>query len=87
VAQSAPQVFSGIAPEQYARLIEKAKAAGIDLSGNSGTATKFGVEVSWTYSPDSQQLTLHCLHTPFFVSGETVNAKMHALVNESLAGA
>jgi hypothetical protein len=47
VAKFAPQVFSGIAPGQYARLIEKAKAAGIDLSGNSGTATKFGVEVSW----------------------------------------
>ena len=44
MAQSAPQVFSGITPENYATLIQKAQSAGLNLSGNSGTATKFGVE-------------------------------------------
>ena len=58
MAKSLPQVFSNIAPEQYSRLIEKAKAAGIDLSGNIGTVTKFGVEVSWHYSPEKQELVL-----------------------------
>src|SRR5262249_45053227 len=43
MAPSAPQVFKGITPEQYALLIAKAKTAGIDIAGNNGTASKFGV--------------------------------------------
>ncbi len=84
MGQTEPQVFRGITPEQYANLIARAQAAGIELSGNSGTATKFGVEVAWNYAPETQQLTLHCLRTPFFVKPEDVNAKLQALVKESL---
>ena len=84
MGQSEAQVFSGITPEHYARLTAKAREAGIDLNGNSGTASKFGVEVAWHYAPDVQQLSLHCLRTPFFVKPEEVNAKIQALVKESL---
>ncbi len=84
MGQSAPQIFSGIAPGQYATLVEKAKKAGIELSGNSGTATKLGVEVAWNYSPETQQLTLHCLKTPFFMSAEDVRTKLETLVQQSL---
>ncbi len=84
MGRNAAQVFSGISPEQYDRLIQKAQAAGIALSGNSGTATKLGVEVSWSYSPATQELTIQCLSTPFFVKPEEVYAKIQALVNESL---
>jgi hypothetical protein len=84
MGHSAPQVFSGISPEQYAKLTAKAQAAGVGLSGNSGTATKFGVEMSWNYSPESQELTLQCLRSPFFVKPEDVYAKLQALVKESL---
>jgi hypothetical protein len=85
MGHSAPQVFSGISPEQFAKLTVKAQAAGIDLSSNSGTATKFGVEMSWNYSPEAQQLTLQCMRTPFFVKPEEVYAKLQAMVKESLA--
>jgi hypothetical protein len=85
MAECAPQVFSGITPEQYASLLQKAQAAGISLSGNSGTASKFGVEVAWNYSQDTQELTFQCLRTPFFMKPDDVNAKIEALVKESLA--
>jgi len=85
MAQAAPQVFSNITPEQYANLAAKAQAAGIDMSGNTGTASKFGVEVAWNYSAATQELTLQCLRTPFFVKTEDVNAKIQALVKETLA--
>jgi hypothetical protein len=85
VSQSAPQVFNGVTPEQYARLVEKAEEAGIDLTGPSGTASKFGVEVAWNYAADAHQLTLHCLKTPFFMSTKDVDAKIQTLVKESLA--
>jgi hypothetical protein len=85
MAQCAPQVFAGITPGQYAVLTAKAKAAGIDLNGNIGTASKFGVEVTWSYVPDKEELTLQCLKTPFFVSAEEVDAKLRTLVTETLA--
>jgi hypothetical protein len=85
MAQSPPQVFSGITPEQYARLIQKAQAAGIDIKGSSGTASKFGVEVSWNYSTETRELAFQCLHSPFFMKPEEVHAKIQALVKESLA--
>lgn len=79
--QHAPQVFSRITPGRYAELTARAKAAGIDLDGNNGTASKFGVEVAWNYAPETQELTLQCLKTPFFVSTEDVDAKLRSLVN------
>jgi len=85
VTASTPQVFSGITPAQYAKLTEKAKAAGVAMSGNSGRASRMGVEVDWNYSEERQELVLTCLKTPFFVKAEDVNAKLHALVSETLS--
>ena len=87
MAHSEPQVFSNITPEQYAVLTQKARASGIELNGNSGTAAQFGVEVAWNYAPDAQQLTLQCLRAPFFVSEAEVNAKLQSLVKESFTPA
>lgn len=84
MAKCEPQVFSNISPERYATLVQKAKAAGIDMSGNSGSASKFGIEVSWSYMPDKQELTLQCLDTPFFMSADDINARIQALVKSSL---
>lgn len=80
-----PQLFSNITPAQYATLVQKAAAAGMDLSGNSGAAFKFGVEISWNYSPESQQLTIQCPSAPSFMSEESANAKIKTLVEESVA--
>ena len=85
MAPSAPQVFQGITPEQYARLVAKAKTAGIDLNGNSGTASKFGAEITWNYNPSAQELTLQCLKHPFFMSAADIDTRLHSLVSESLA--
>ena len=84
MGQNEAQVFPSVTPERFARLIAKAKAAGFDLSGNSGTASTFGVEVAWNYSPETEQLTFQCLRTPFFIKPEEVHAKIRDLVKESL---
>jgi len=55
------------------------------MSGNSGRASRMGVEVDWNYSEERQELVLTCLKTPFFVKAEDVNAKLHALVSETLS--
>ena len=80
---SSPQLFSNITPEHYAAIVQKAGAAGIDLSGNSGIATNFGVEVQWNYSPESRELTLQVLTTPFFLSAESVEKRIKAVVVET----
>ena len=67
MAASTPQVFSGVTPTQFAKLTEKAKAAGMAINGNSGSASRLGVEVEWNYSEEKQELILTCLHTPFFL--------------------
>jgi len=84
MAAGTPQVFSGITPAKYATLMEKANNSGVAMSGNSGRATKMGVEVEWNYSPEQQELVLTCHRTPFFVSAEDVNGKLHELVKQAL---
>lgn len=84
MAASTPQIFSGITPAQFATLTEKARAAGVAMNGNNGRASRMGIEVEWNYSEQRQELTLACLHTPFFASPHDVNEKLRELVNESL---
>ncbi len=84
MAESKSQTFSGVTPAQFAMLIEQANAAGFEISGNTGRANKMGVEVEWNYSETAQQLELTCLHTPFFVTPDQVNARLRNLVAKVL---
>jgi len=84
MAAGTPQVFSGITPAKYATLMEKAIAAGVPMSVNIGRATRMSVVVEWNYSAEKQELVLTCLRTPFFVSANDVNTRLHNLVNQAL---
>jgi hypothetical protein len=84
MAAGTPQVFSGITPAKYAALVEKANSSCVAMSGNSGRATKMGVEVEWNYSPEKQELVLTCHRTPFFVSAEDINIRLQELVKQAL---
>lgn len=85
MGQCNAQVFSSITQEQFATLMEKAQAAGIAISGNSGSASRMGIDVSWNYTAEDQQLVIQCTHVPFFVSCNDVNLKIQGLVRDSLA--
>ncbi|HZB88811.1 MAG TPA: hypothetical protein VE291_09160 [Terracidiphilus sp.] len=85
MSQNPPHVFSGIAPEHFAALSAKAGAAGINIAGDSGSATKHGVQVRWNYDSAARQLTLEVLKTPFFITAADVYARLGALVQQSLA--
>jgi len=87
MSNAAPQLFANVSPAQFTLLTQKAQSAGIAISGNSGSASKMGVEVAWNYSPETQQLSLQCLKTPFFVKADDVNQKIRSLVTETLAQA
>jgi hypothetical protein len=85
MSENHPLVFSSVTPLQFAQLAEKARANGIDISGNSGSASQLGVEVSWEFVPATGQLTLHCLRTPFFLKLEEVNARLRRMVESATA--
>jgi hypothetical protein len=87
MSSAAPQLFSNVSPSQFAQLTQKAQSAGIAISGNSGSASKMGVEVAWNYSPETCELSLQCLKTPFFIKAADVNQQIHALVTETLTAA
>ena len=83
MAISAPQSFKGVTPERYEVLAGRARTAGIPLNGHSGSASLFGIEVSWNYSPETQELVVQCLRTPFFMRQGEVDAKIRNLVEQS----
>jgi hypothetical protein len=85
MTENDPLAFSRITPEQFATLCAKAKDAGIELDGSSGTTSKYGVEVRWDYDTAQRRLVLEVLKTPFFIDAADVYAKLRSLVNQSLA--
>lgn len=68
-----PIVFTGITPEKYAALIEKAKQeVSITPEPNGGLVSTHGVEVRWTYLDET--LTVTVLSKPFYVSVDHIKA-------------
>jgi hypothetical protein len=72
-----------VTPEGYEILTAKARRAGIPLSGNSGSAALFGIEVCWNYLAETQELTVQCLRTPFFMKQGEVESKIRSLVEQT----
>jgi transcription initiation factor TFIID subunit TAF12 len=85
MSTSMPQIFDNVTPQQFEQLAAKAQSAGIAIAGDTGTASKMGVEVTWNYSAQTQQLTLTCLKAPFFIGVHQVNEQIRSLVTQTLA--
>jgi hypothetical protein len=75
------QTFSGITPEHFACLLQKAQSSGINISGNSGTASQDGITIAWNYDPASQVLTIQCTEKPVFLLCGVITSQITDLVN------
>ena len=73
-----------VTPAQYAVLVDKATTAGVPITDTNGTATKLGVSVSWSYLEPT--LSIQVVKTPFFLSADTVEAKIATVVKEACSG-
>jgi hypothetical protein len=82
MAGCATQTFTGITIERFGCLLAKAQEAGINIVGNSGSATQDGITIDWNFSPAEQTLDLQCTSAPFYVPCGTINSKIHDLVDE-----
>jgi len=81
MGQCAAQVFSGISPAQFSCLVSQAAAQNIAIAGNSGTASKDGITVIWNYEPATQNLTIQCTDSPWYLPCGSINSKIHDLVD------
>ena len=69
-----------VTPEEFAAIEKRAASgSGINIQGNSGTASKLGVTITWNY--DGTTLTIDCTSHPFFVGAEEIQADIDKLVN------
>ena len=54
---NSPQTWK-VTPSQYAEMLKNVNAAGFNLVGNSGEATKDGVTVGWEYDGTPLSITV-----------------------------
>jgi len=80
MADCETQTFRGITQAGFDSLILRAQSAGFTITGNTGVAGKYGVTVRWRYDPAGEILELQCTDLPFFLSCETVNGQLSAMV-------
>ena len=75
------QTFSGMTQEHFACLLQEAQSSGINISGNSGTASRDGITLTWNYDPASQVLTVQCTDKPVFLMCGVITSQISDLVN------
>ena len=83
MAEAEPLVIEGVTTSQYAQMVERAKAAGIAITGNSGTAQKYGAAIAYEYQPDTQVLRLECTKVPFFLTKNEVYGRLRTLMSKA----
>jgi hypothetical protein len=72
--------LEGITTERYARLLETARAQGLNLSGASGRTHYQGMEFAWSYDEAGAALTIQCVEKPIFVPCGMIEGRIRGLV-------
>lgn len=80
----AAQVFPSVSAAKWACMKQKLADAGHPVTGDHGSFSVVGVDISWTYDAAGQKLTVQA-NLPFLslVSCSTVNARIHELFDNS----
>ena len=73
-----------VTPAQFTALVAKAQAAGVTITGNSGTVSKDGFTVEYAY--DGTTLSLTVVDAPPFMTGWAVK-QIKTRMDEELANA
>ena len=74
------QVFNSISAEQFALIVDKAAAAGININGHAGEMSRAGFSVRWEFEPATRTFTIQCIERPFLISCAAINNRIQELV-------
>jgi hypothetical protein len=64
---------------EFASMVGRAGAQGIQLSGRDGVIRKMGVTARWAYN--GSMLTVEVVEKPFFLSKEAVEERVRAALS------
>ena len=77
--------FPNITPARWQEICTAVSAKGFTITGNSGSGSKSGVTIQYTYVPDSQLLELVISREWYDPSIQSIEAELTALVNSTQA--
>jgi hypothetical protein len=75
------QVFRSVTRDQFARIVQKAAAAGVVLDGHAGEVTHAAFALKWRFEPATGVFTVQCTRRPFIVSCSTINGRINELMD------
>lgn len=74
--------YANISAAAFSCLVAKAAEYGVIISGDSGSASAHGFDITWNYDRAAGDLTLQCTDKPFIIGCGTVNSRMDQVVND-----
>ena len=60
---------------------EGVEGASVPSGATSGTASRMGFKISWTYDAASKTLTVECTDSPFYAPCSVINAQIRTWIN------
>jgi hypothetical protein len=60
---------------------EGVEESSVPSGSTSGTASRAGFDIAWTYDPPTQTLTVECTNSPFFAPCKVINAQITSWIN------
>jgi len=75
-----------VSPSQYDRLVKDCGTQGIQITGDQGQFNSHGCTIAYNYDQARHVLHLSVLSKPWLYPTEAVEARLHDLVQTSIAG-
>ena len=78
-------IYQNVTPQRLAAIEAKAQQeSGFAISGDQGTASKYGITISWVYDVAAQTLTVGDTSKPWYVPESKIQEELTALVDGTI---
>jgi hypothetical protein len=81
----AMQTFNNVTPSAWQSIKQAVAGYDIEITTDSGTATKDGLTIEWNHSEQNGLLSIQCLAYPWPANCSYVNGKIHDAIEACLA--
>lgn len=76
--------YNNVTPAAWQCAVQAAKAYGVNITSNSGSATVSGFTIQWNYNPSNSTATVQCTDSPFWAPCSVINSKLNDAVEACL---